>query len=87
MRDIVTRLRVHPIPGTRPPIHGALRNEAADEIDRLRAENEALREAAGKLANAADAVGIKHFDTDTFTPEVGRMLAATLDLRALLEKP
>jgi hypothetical protein len=46
MSDIVTRLRVHPIPGTRPPIYGALRNEAADEIDRLRAENAALLETA-----------------------------------------
>jgi hypothetical protein len=44
MSDIVTRLRVHPIPGTRPPIYGALRNEAADEIDRLRAEHERLAE-------------------------------------------
>jgi hypothetical protein len=59
MRDIVTRLRVHPIPGTRPPIHGALRNEAADEIDRLRAENAALEKLNDRLRQErADALSV-----------------------------
>jgi hypothetical protein len=36
MSDIVERLRVVPVFGLRPPVHGRLRNEAADEIESLR---------------------------------------------------
>jgi hypothetical protein len=46
-----------------------------------------LREAAGRLADAADDVGVHHFDTDSFTPQVEEMQAATVALRALLERP
>lgn len=37
------------------------------------------------LADAADAVGVKYFDTDTFDDEVGAMQEATLAARAALK--
>jgi hypothetical protein len=43
-----------------------------------------LEEAAKALADAADDVGVKFFDTDTMEPEVERMQKATLAIRALI---
>ena len=40
--------------------------------------------AAQRLADAADAVGVKYFDTDELSPEVEEMQAATLALRELI---
>lgn len=45
----------------------------------------ALETALRTLANAADDVGVKFFDTDTMDPVVERMQAATLAARALLD--
>jgi hypothetical protein len=45
---------------------------------------ERMREALEKLANAADDVGVQFFDTDTMSPEVEAMQAATQEARALL---
>lgn len=50
-------------------------------IARIRTLETALRE----LADAADDVGVRHFDTDTMSPEVKAMQAATLRARAALE--
>lgn len=50
-------------------------------LSRLRTLEAALHE----LANAADNVGVRHFDTDTMSPEVEAMQAATLHARAALE--
>ena len=36
MSDIVERLRVFPVQGQRPPVHAALRNEAAASIESMR---------------------------------------------------
>lgn len=58
----------------------------ADEIERLRAINAELVAALERLANAADAVGVQFFDTDTMAPEVEEMQAATLAARAALAK-
>jgi hypothetical protein len=46
MKELIDRLRVHPVFGLRPPVHGKLRNEAADALERLTAENAALRKDA-----------------------------------------
>lgn len=43
-----------------------------------------LRAALRVLADAADVVGVKYFDTDTMDPEVEDLQAATLGARALL---
>lgn len=51
--------------------------EEVSEIGRLRA-------ALLALANAADEVGVKFFDTDTMEPEVEAMQKATLAARAAL---
>jgi len=45
---------------------------------------EGIRAAALALADAADDVGVKYFDTDTMSPEVEAMKKATLTLRSLL---
>jgi hypothetical protein len=45
---------------------------------------ERMRDALEKLANAADDVGVQFFDTDTMSPEVEAMQAATQEARALL---
>ena len=46
----------------------------------------ALVEALRRLADAADTVGVAHFDTDDMSEEVEEMQAATLAARALLAK-
>lgn len=62
-------------------------NKLCDQADLCDAladakEREAkLREAALALANAADDVGVRFFDTDTMEPEVEAMQAATLAVR------
>lgn len=43
-----------------------------------------LREALLRLANAADHVGVKFFDTDTMEPEVEELQEATMAARAAL---
>ncbi|MCA3246077.1 MAG: hypothetical protein ING19_21155 [Azospirillum sp.] len=52
--------------------------------ERAEAEVARLRAAAKALANAADDVGVSHFDTDSLSPEVRSMQSATLALRAAL---
>lgn len=47
-------------------------------------KDDGMREALDRLANAADAVGVRFFDTDTMEPEVEEMQAATQAARALL---
>ena len=59
MSDIIKRLRVHPVFGLRPPVHGKLRNEAADALERLTAENAALRKAVTNAANALHGYGME----------------------------
>ena len=46
--------------------------------------NKRLREAAKRLADAADAVGIAYFDTDTLDDDVLEMQEATLLVRSAL---
>lgn len=46
---------------------------------------EPMREALLRLANAADRVGMRHFDTDDNSPEVEEMSEATLNARAALK--
>ena len=60
---------------------------AADTITALRQRVAELEAAADRLANAADAVGVQFFDTDTMSPEVEEMQEATLAVRALVTKP
>lgn len=55
--------------------------------DAAEAEAKALREASERLANAADKVGVAHFDTDDMSDEVTEMQSATLALRATLAQP
>ena len=43
-----------------------------------------IREALRKLADAADAVGVRYFDTDTLDPPVQDMQTATQHARAVL---
>jgi hypothetical protein len=59
-------------------------NRALERAERAEAENARLRELAEALANAADDVGVQHFDTDTIPGYVGTMQAATLAVRAAL---
>lgn len=54
-------------------------------IDRLLDEKAKLRERLEALADAADVVGVKYFDTDTMPPEVEDMQRATQTARALLK--
>jgi ribosomal protein L29 len=58
------------------------------ELTRLRAENAAqlaelhrISDALRDLANAADAVGVRYFDSDDLSDEVRTMLAATITAR------
>jgi len=44
-----------------------------------------VRRAARELADAADAVGVKHFDTGIMSPEVERMVRAIQDVRDSLK--
>ena len=48
-------------------------------ISSLMAERKRLRSALERLADAADAVGVAHFDTDTMEPPVVEMQEATND--------
>lgn len=59
---------------------------APTDVRALLALVERQREALLRLANAADCVGVRFFDTDTMEPEVSEMQAATLSARALLEE-
>lgn len=52
--------------------------EAAERIEKLEA-------ALLALADAADVVGVQHFDTDTMEPEVETMQSATQAARAALK--
>lgn len=53
-------------------------------LDANEAQVRALREALKNLADAADNVGIRFFDTDDLPPEVERLQSATLAARAAL---
>jgi hypothetical protein len=55
---------------------------AFEDYDALAAELAACKELLLRLANAADAVGVEHFDTDTMSDEVREMQSATLAARA-----
>lgn len=76
--DIIERLRGYVAYNT---------NQSREEDDVMRdaaSEIENLRSALGVLADAADVVGVKYFDTDTMDPEVEDMQTATSGARALL---
>lgn len=45
---------------------------------------ETLQEVLQRLVSAADAVGVKHFDTDTMSPEVTELQEATESAKKLL---
>lgn len=62
-------------------------NEKDQRITKLEAENAKLRTLLLNLADAADGVGIKHFDTDSFSDEVEEMRLSTLAAREELKKP
>ncbi len=62
---------------------GCLAEQTA-RAEKAEAENARLRELAEALADAADDVGVQHFDTDTIPGYVGAMQAATLAVRAAL---
>ena len=62
---------------------GCLAEQTA-RAEKAEAENARLRELAEALADAADDVGVQHFDTDTIPEYVGTMQAATLAVRAAL---
>ena len=55
--------------------------------DALRAEVERLLAALLALANAADTVGVMHFDSDSWPQEVDAMRDATIAARAALQEP
>ena len=59
----------------------------AAEIERLKAEVSRLSSKLLRLCDAADNVGITHFDTDDMSAEVEEMQAATLAARAVLPLP
>ena len=48
------------------------------------AREKELRKKLQNLANAADDVGVRFFDTDTMEPEVEAMQQATIEARAIL---
>lgn len=51
-----------------------------------RASHAALKAALERLANAADHVGVRFFDTDTMEPEVSEMQQATIAARRALSE-
>lgn len=55
-------------------------------ITRLTAEKAELVEGATTLADAADTVGVAHFDTDDMSEEVTAMQEATISIRSLLQR-
>ena len=59
----------------------------AERATLLEKENAKLRTLLLNLADAADGVGIKHFDTDSLSDEVEEMRLATLAARGELKKP
>lgn len=61
--------------------------QLVNEKDALRAEVERLRGALLALANAADTVGVMHFDSDSWPQEVDAMRDATIAARAALQEP
>jgi hypothetical protein len=64
---------------------GAVAERSAARSEHISPERRrGLEEAAKALADAADDVGVKFFDTDTMEPEVERMQKATLAIRALI---
>lgn len=56
------------------------------EIAQLKAENKELLEALEGLANAADEVGVNHFDTDTMDADVKAMQTATSEARTAIKR-
>lgn len=90
-----TRIDALVASGIQPSLEQAHRENAAlcDRIlelrkacDELQAENEALRASLLALANAADAVGIRYFDTDDMSDDVQAMEAATIYAREVLRR-
>jgi len=67
-----------------PPMQRVIQ-EAVEALQSSTAREASLVEALEKLANAADDVGVRFFDTDTMEPEVEAMQSATLAARALLQ--
>jgi hypothetical protein len=64
---------------------GAVAERSAARSEHISPERRrGLEDAAKALADAADDVGVKFFDTDTMEPEVERMQKATLAVRALI---
>lgn len=60
------------------------RNRIEADRDELRATIAVLRAVLSRLADAADAVGVRHFDTDDMSTEVSAMQVATIAARAAL---
>lgn len=58
--------------------------ENATALRQARAEIAGLRAVTARLADAADRVGVAHFDTDDMSDEVTAMQSATLEARAAL---
>lgn len=54
-------------------------------LDEAAAREKRLREAGIALANAADDVGVRHFDTDSLPLSVAKMQDATTAMRAALD--
>lgn len=65
-------------------INSLLADELSDEFDRIERVRLDARIALKNLADAADAVGVRFYDTDTMEPEVEAMQAATKAARAAL---
>ena len=91
--DIVERLREGALedakcgwydPAPRYTSRSMLLEEAADRAACQRGEIGRLRERLSRLADAADRVGIKYFDTDTMCPMVETMQTETSRARTAL---
>lgn len=62
--------------------HRAAEVVLKETLDKLASANAALL----MLANACDDVGVRHFDTDTISPQVEAMQACTAVARSVLSK-
>ena len=82
--DIVEQLQLIERKGYGPVGSAKTCSKGADTIARQRGEIVRLRERLSRLADAADRVGIKYFDTDTMCPMVETMQAETSLARAAL---
>lgn len=68
------------------PTSAAVRDAAVTRANELQQVNAELRAMLCRLADAADEVGVEHFDTDIMSVQVGHMQSVTLQARALIAR-